>query len=115
MAHKLGDALVAPIVPFVPEGRIDPPSDSMPYAGTISVEASTFTSLLRDIGRSLRAHGFKRIVFIGDNGGNQKGMKAVAEELDTAWAGNGTRALFIPNIILARVRHRLLARGLSET
>src|SRR5262249_713839 len=26
IARKLGDALVAPIVPFVPEGEIDPPS-----------------------------------------------------------------------------------------
>src|SRR5437764_2990931 len=36
IARKL-NALVAPIVPFVPEGDIDPPSLHMKYPGTISV------------------------------------------------------------------------------
>ena len=31
IARKLGDALVAPIVPFVPEGDIDPPTEHMRY------------------------------------------------------------------------------------
>ena len=116
VAAKLGDALVAPIVPFVPEGTIEPPTDSMPYAGTISVEASTFKSLLRDIGRSLRAHGFRHIVFIGDSGGNQDGMKAVVEELNTVWAGSGTRALFVPEYYDWPGRQQWLAqRGYRET
>ena len=34
IARVLGDALVAPIVPFVPEGDIDPPSWHMLYPGT---------------------------------------------------------------------------------
>jgi hypothetical protein len=29
--------------------------------------------------RSFRVNGFKDIVFVGDSGGNQQGMKAVAE------------------------------------
>src|SRR5436189_1673303 len=31
IARKLGNALVAPIVPFVPEGDFDPPTIHMPY------------------------------------------------------------------------------------
>ena len=31
-------------------------------------------------------HGFEHIVLIGDSGGNQAGMKAVAEELSAKWA-----------------------------
>lgn len=115
VARKLGDALIAPIVPFVPEGSIDPPEGSMPYAGTISVEANTFKSLLRDIGRSLRAHGFRRIVFIGDSGGNQQGMKEVAEELNKAWATTDTRALFISEYYDWPGRQQWLAqRGYRE-
>src|SRR5437660_9215486 len=46
IARKLGNALVAPIVPFVPEGRIDPPSGHMKYPGTISLTEDTFQRLL---------------------------------------------------------------------
>jgi creatinine amidohydrolase len=95
IARKLGNTLVAPIVPFVPEGSIDPPGGHMKYPGTISVTEDTFERLLTDICASLRAHGFKHIVLIGDSGGNQKGMKAVARRLDTRWAGK-TRVHFIP-------------------
>src|SRR5581483_747644 len=71
IARKLGDALVAPIVPFVPEGDIDPPSLHMKYPGSISVTEATFESLLTEICASLRVHGFRRILLIGDSGGNQ--------------------------------------------
>src|SRR6516162_7974970 len=37
IARKLGDALVAPIVPFVPEGNIDPPTLHMRYPSTVGV------------------------------------------------------------------------------
>jgi len=85
IARKLGNALCAPIVPFVPEGSIEPKSSHMLTVGTISLEESTFEALLTDIARSYRAHGFENIVFIGDSGGNQDGMKAVADKLNAQW------------------------------
>ncbi len=96
IARKFGDTLVAPIVAFVPEGRIDPPSGHMKYPGTISVSEDTFQRLLTDICASLQVHGFRRILLIGDSGGNQKGMKAVAERLDARWKEKKTRVYFIP-------------------
>ena len=114
-ARKLGDALVAPIVPFVPEGDIEPPSGSMRYPGTITVETATYEALLRDIARSMKTHGFKTIVFIGDSGGNQQGMHDVAERLNQAWAGSGTRALFVPEYYDWPGRQKwLAARGYKE-
>jgi creatinine amidohydrolase/Fe(II)-dependent formamide hydrolase-like protein len=44
----------------------------------------------------LRQHGFRRIVLIGDSGGNQKGMKAVAERLTSKWGDGKTQVRFIP-------------------
>jgi creatinine amidohydrolase len=85
IARRLGNALVAPIVPFVPEGDIDPPSGHMRYPGTISVSESTFDALLSDICASLRTHGFKNIVLLGDSGGNQTGMERVADLLNARW------------------------------
>jgi creatinine amidohydrolase/Fe(II)-dependent formamide hydrolase-like protein len=95
IARILGDALVAPIVAFVPEGNIDPPSGHMRYPGTISVSEETFRALLKDIARSLRAHGFSNIILIGDSGGNQDGMRAVADQLSAAWADGPTSIHFI--------------------
>eukprot|EP00913_Durusdinium_trenchii_P022845 g21449.t1 len=96
IARKLGDALVAPIVPFVPEGNISPPSLHMKYPGTISVTEETYRRLLTDICASLKTHGFETIVLIGDSGGNQKGLKAVAEALTKKWQGSQTRIVYIP-------------------
>ena len=96
IARKLGNALVAPIVPFVPEGDIDPPTEHMKYPGTISLTEDTYERLLTDICACFRTHGFEHIVLIGDSGGNQKGMKAVAARLNAKWAGGKTRVHFIP-------------------
>jgi len=87
IARKLGKALVAPLVAFVPEGDIDPPSLHMKYPGTISLTEATYQALLTDICASLKTSGFKRIILLGDSGGNQAGMKLVAEQLNAAWGG----------------------------
>ena len=99
IARAIGHALLAPIVKFVPEGRIDPtPSGHMQFAGTISLEAATFEALLTDICRSYAAHGFQDVILIGDSGGNQRGMENVAKALNTRWAAEGktARVHFLP-------------------
>lgn len=96
IARKLGNALVAPIVAFVPEGDINPPTSHMKYPGTISLTEDTYQRLLTDICACFRTHGFAHIVLIGDSGGNQKGMKAVSDRLNGIWIGGKTRVHFIP-------------------
>jgi creatinine amidohydrolase len=95
IARKHGKALVAPIVPFVPEGDIDPPSLHMKYPGTISLTEETYQKLLTEICDCFRVHGFEQIILIGDSGGNQRGMKAVAASLNAKWKGGKTRVYFI--------------------
>lgn len=96
IARKLGDALCGPNVPFVPGGAIDPPTGMMRFPGTISVTEETYRALLRDIAMSLKMHGFRNIVLIGDSSDNQPGMKQVAQELSAKWAGGPTRIHFVP-------------------
>jgi hypothetical protein len=72
IARKLGRTLVAPIVPFVPEGDIDPPSLHMKYPGSISLREDTYRQLLTDICDSFKTHGFRRVILLGDSGGNQE-------------------------------------------
>ena len=95
IAKKLGNALCAPVVKFVPEGNIEPPTGSMHFPGTISLTQETYEALLVDIVASLAQAGFDDIVMIGDSGGNQRGMAAVAERLGARWADNGTRVHFV--------------------
>ena len=90
IARKLGDALIAPIVPFVPEGDISPPSGHMRYPGTVSVRPDTFKALLADIAESMRTHGFEHVIFIADSGGNVAGMKEVAADLSAKWGARPT-------------------------
>jgi hypothetical protein len=90
IARRLGNALIAPIVKFVPEGNIDPPEGHMRFPGTFSLSDETYQALLTDITASLKQHGFKHILFIADSGGNVEGMQAVAARLTTAWKGTPT-------------------------
>ncbi|HLJ09738.1 MAG TPA: creatininase family protein [Planctomycetaceae bacterium] len=116
IARKLGNALVAPIVAFVPEGDIEPPSLHMKYPGSISLTEETYRRLLTDICASLRANGFAHIVLIGDSGGNQDGMKAVAAALNAKWAGGKSRVHFIPEYYdYAGVESWLKTQGIEQT
>jgi creatinine amidohydrolase len=87
IARKMGNALCAPIVKFVPEGSIEPQSSHMRSPGTISMRQETYRALLTDIVHSLKMHGFRNIILIGDSGGNQPGQRLVADSLTTIWKG----------------------------
>jgi creatinine amidohydrolase/Fe(II)-dependent formamide hydrolase-like protein len=95
IAEELGSAIVAPVVAFVPEGNIDPPSAHMRFPGTISVPPAVFEANLLAIARSLRAAGFHDIVFLGDHGGYQAQLGHVAAVLNKDWA-TGTVRAFAP-------------------
>jgi hypothetical protein len=97
IAKAIPGSLIAPIVKFVPEGRIEPtPGGHMAYPGTISLEPATYEALLTDICRSYKAHGFIDIILLGDSGGNQTGMKNVADALNAKWAAETARVHFLP-------------------
>jgi creatinine amidohydrolase len=95
IARAVGNALIAPIVKFVPEGSIEPQDGHMRYAGTIGLEAATFEALLTDICRSYKAHGFVDIILLGDSGGNQEGMERVANALNRRWASERARVHYL--------------------
>jgi creatinine amidohydrolase len=112
IARTLGNALCAPIVKFVPEGRIDPPSGHMTSPGTISVNEPTFRALLTDIVHSLKQHGFTNIILIGDSGGNQGGQRAVADSLTALWKGAPVVAHVQEYYDYAKVSEHMKSKGL---
>ena len=112
IARKLGDALCAPIVPFVPEGNLEPKSGHMTTMGTISMREETFNALLSDIVMSMKQHGFEHIILIGDSGGNVRGMTAVAEKYTKEWAGTPAVAHVREHYDYASVTKFAIAQGL---
>ena len=77
-----------PVLAYVPEGGLAPPTGHMRYAGTITVPEPVFEGVLESAARSFAVHGFRDVVFLGDSGGNQAGQEAVARRLNRAWAAD---------------------------
>lgn len=93
IAERLGNAIVAPVIAYVPEGSYAPPTAHMKFPGTLTVPEDVFEKTLFSVGQSLRLHGFRSVVFLGDHGGYRKNVQRTAAQLNKAWAGSGTQAL----------------------
>ena len=92
IAVSLGNALVAPVIAYVPEGNLSPPSGHLRFPGTIGVPEAAFETILEYAARSFKLHGFKDIVFLGDHGGYQANERNVANKLNREWASSSVRA-----------------------
>lgn len=92
IARALGNAIVAPVIAYVPEGRIHPPTGHMGFPGTITIPQSAFVETLVGAARSMKAAGFRDIVFLGDHGGYQHLDEVAAERLNRRWAKSEVRA-----------------------
>ena len=118
IATTLGNAIVAPVLPYVPEGGITPPHAHMRWAGTISISEDAFKGVLDGAARSFAQHGFTDVVLIGDHGGYQSTLAAVAAKLNRDWAGTPARAHFVGAYYLATQKpflQALRAAGLGES
>lgn len=88
IARELGNALVAPIIPF----SVNKASPRLP--GTIGITGPLFAQLNEEVAEQLIANGFKNVVLIGDHGGGQKELKEVAQRLDAKYAPQGIRVVY---------------------
>jgi creatinine amidohydrolase/Fe(II)-dependent formamide hydrolase-like protein len=90
IARKLGNALCAPILTMEP-GNPEHPSTP----GGVVFSTATYKAVLTDMATSLRAMGFKDIVFLGDHGGDLKPMQDVSKSLNDNWKGSGAITYFV--------------------
>jgi creatinine amidohydrolase/Fe(II)-dependent formamide hydrolase-like protein len=86
IATVLGNALVAPVIAYVPEGALNLPTQHMRFPGTITVPEDAFQKTLEYAARSFKLHGFRHIVLLGDHGGYQNNLKTVARSLNREWS-----------------------------
>src|SRR3954454_515835 len=54
IARRLGNALVAPVIAYVPEGDLDPPTGHMNWPGTITLPPAHFRVLVEYAARSFK-------------------------------------------------------------
>jgi creatinine amidohydrolase/Fe(II)-dependent formamide hydrolase-like protein len=117
IARELGDALVAPVIAYVPEGALRPPSGHMRFPGTITVPADAFRQTLESAARSFRLAGFRDIALLGDHGGTQADERAVAAGLNREWTSTPARVHAVEEYYRAATdgfRELLKARGYRD-
>ena len=117
IAVALGDALVAPLIAYVPEGRLNPPTAHLRFPGTITIPDETFRKMLEYAARSFKLHGFRDIVFLGDHGGYQADEKAVADKLNREWSATQVRVHAVPEyyrVTQTAFTQALKARGYGD-
>src|SRR5215470_1826811 len=91
IARKLGNALVAPLVNTAPG---NPERPGLP--GAMALSAETYRAVLTDFANSLKASGFKNILFMSDHGPDQQPQIEVSKTMNEKWKGSGVFFAHIP-------------------
>jgi creatinine amidohydrolase/Fe(II)-dependent formamide hydrolase-like protein len=92
IALKLGNAIAAPVLPFSPNRA------SADLPGTIGLTAEIFQAINEQVAEELIKTGFKAVVLMGDHGGGQDQLKAVATKLDEKYKAQGIRVVFCDEV-----------------
>lgn len=116
IAEQLGHTLVAPVLSYVPEGDVgDEPSGHMQFPGTLTLPEPLFQSVLESAARSYKTHGFTKIVFVGDSGGNQESQSIVARRLSDEWVAEGVMVETLSDYYFKHGQvEYLVARGFTQ-
>jgi creatinine amidohydrolase len=98
IANELGSALVYPVMPFAPTGDPVAKTDHMRYPGSVNLSEERFAAVAHDVAISAISSGFKNVVLMGDHGGGQKALEAVAASLDSEWTEKGVHVFYIQDV-----------------
>src|SRR5438093_5722188 len=91
IARQLGNALVAPVLPYStnPAGGVDPK-----WPGSVALSPELFQRVNEAVVDSMAKNGFKNIVLMGDHGGGQDELKKLAGAMDAKYGSQGTHVYF---------------------
>jgi creatinine amidohydrolase/Fe(II)-dependent formamide hydrolase-like protein len=90
IARKLGNALVAPVMPFSIAGRHLNPKTP----GSVNIPGPLFAAVNEAIVDSMVVNGFKNIVLMGEHGGGQKELEEVAKKTNAKYSPQGVHVFF---------------------
>ena len=91
IARKMGKTFVAPLVTLEPGNA---GANIQPGRAGPMISQATYRALLFDMGNYLRSMGFKEIYYLGDSGGNTRGMQGAADSLTRVYADSAQRVYF---------------------
>jgi creatinine amidohydrolase len=92
IARKLGNAIVAPVLPFS-LNRATPA-----HPGTIGISGAVFSEINEQVTEQLIQNGFKNVILLGDHGGGQKELRELALKLDAKYAPTGAHVFYSDNV-----------------
>jgi creatinine amidohydrolase len=90
IARKLGNALVAPVMPFsIAGGHLNPKTP-----GSVHIPGPVFAAVNEAVVDSMVVNGFKNIVLMGEHGGGQKELEEVAKKTNAKYSPQGVHVFF---------------------
>jgi creatinine amidohydrolase len=92
IALKLGNALVAPVLPY----SVNRANGELP--GTIGIDGPLFAAINEQVAEQMIVNGFKNVVLMGDHGGGQKELAEVAKKLDAIHSAQGIRVVHCDDV-----------------
>ena len=92
IAAKLGNAILAPVIPY----SLNNANPALP--GTIGISGPVFASLNEEVAEQMIRNGFKNVVLLGDHGGGQKELGDVAAKLDAKYSAKGIRVVYCSDV-----------------
>jgi creatinine amidohydrolase len=99
IALKLGNAILAPVLPYSPNNaQADLP-------GIIGLTTQLYAAINEQIAEQLIVDGFKNIVLMGDHGGGQKELGETAKKLDDKYASKGIHVVFCDQVYTGTKEH----------
>jgi len=99
IAKRLGNALVYPTMPFAPTGSRELRTGHMRFAGSVSIDTETFQAVMRQVAQSALAVGFKNVFLMGDHGGGQNALRAVAKDFEVDYNPDETaHVYYVPDL-----------------
>src|SRR4051794_19208545 len=109
IALKLGNAIVAPVIPF----SLNKANPELP--GTIGISSAVFALLNEEVAEQMIVNGFKNVVLMGDHGGGQKELGEVAKKLDEKYSPQGVHVVYCSDVYTkagAEFNKWLVSKGL---
>src|SRR3989442_3368446 len=94
IARRLGNALVAPVLPLSVAGAHLNPK----WPGSVNLPGSLFAAVNEAVVDSMVVNGFKNVVLMGDHGGGQREAQALANAMDEKYRRQGVRVYFCGDV-----------------
>lgn len=94
IARRLGNALVAPVLPFSPAGSHLNPK----WPGSVDLSPDLYSKVNEAVVASMVTNGFRNVILMGDHGGGQQELASLAKSLNARYSPQGVHVYFCSSV-----------------